>query len=220
MDVIVAQFPRFLHAAWLTLWMFLVVSAISTVLGAVLAVLAGVAGRWLSLPMHVFSWVFRGLPELIVLLACYLALPMIGMDLGSVGSALLAFTLIGTAFQYEIALAGLSAVDPRLVEASRALGMSWWLMTRRIILPQVLRTVVTPWATFLAGNVKSFALASAISVGEVMMITRQTMAISTQPFFLILFSGGIYAAMSTVLMVAEHFLKKLIDRRYGGMARG
>lgn len=220
MDVIVAQFPRFAHAAWLTLWMFLVVSAISTILGAALAVLAGAVGRWLSLPMSIFSWVFRGLPELVVLLACYLALPMIGLDLGSIGAALLGFTLIGTAFQYEIARAGLAAVDGRLIEASRALGMGWTLMMRRIILPQVARVVVAPWATFLAGNVKSFALASAISVGEVMMVTRQTMAISTQPFFLILFSGGIYAAMASAMMIAEHFLKKHIDRRYGDMARG
>lgn len=219
MDVIVAQFPRFVQASWLTLWMFAVVSILSTLLGGLLAIAADAAGRWLNAPMTIFSWVFRGLPELIVLLACYLALPMVGIDLGSIGAALLAFTLIGTAFQYEIARAGLAAIDRRLLEAARSLGMGWGLTMRRIVLPQAIRVVIAPWATFLAGNVKSFALASAISVGEVMMITRQTMSISTQPLSLILISGGIYAAMASALMVLEWLLRRGMDRRYGATGR-
>jgi His/Glu/Gln/Arg/opine family amino acid ABC transporter permease subunit len=219
MDVFLAQLPRFIDASWLTLWMFVIVSIISTILGALLAIAAGVAGRWLSGPMAVYSWVFRGLPELVVLLACYLALPMLGFDLGSVGAALLGFTLIGTAFLYEIARTGLAAIDPDLLQAARALGMGWSLTMRRVILPQAIRVVVTPWATFLAGYVKAFALASAISVAEVMMITRQTMAISTQPFFLILLAGGIYAAMASALMLLEYGLKRYLDRRYGTVGR-
>lgn len=219
MDVIVGQWPRFMAAAWLTIWMFAVVSLLSTLLGAALAIASSVAGRWLTAPLAIYSWVFRGLPELVVLLACYLALPLAGVDLGSIGAAILGFTLVCTAFQMEIFRAGLAAVDRRLFEAARALGMGWPLMMRRIVMPQVLRIVVTPWVTFLAGNVKAFALASAISVTEIMMVTRQSLAISSDPFTLILLAGAIYATIASVLMIGEVLLTRHMNRRYGDPAK-
>lgn len=215
MDVIVSQLPRFIDATWLTIWMFAVVTFVSTILGASLAILANAAGRGAGIPLAVYTWVFRGLPELVVLLFCYLALPTLGLDLGSIGSALLAFTLVGTAFQAEIFKAGLSAVDPRMIEAARALGMSWQLRLRRVVLPQVFRIVVPPWATFLAGNIKAFALASAVAVTEIMFVTRQSLAISRDPFTLILFAGVIYGAIASALMLLELVLTRHIIRRYG-----
>lgn len=215
MDVFIAQFPRFLDATWLTIWMFVLVTTISTLIGATLAVLAEWTGKPVSLPLSVYSWVFRGLPELIVLLGCYLALPAIGLDLGSVGSAILGFTLVGIAFQLEIFRAGLNAVDKRILEATRALGMSWWLTMRRVVLPQVVRIAMPAWATFLAGNVKIFAVASAVAVTEVMAVTRQAIAVSDQPFFLIMVAAGIYAAIASILMVLEAVLSRRFSTRYG-----
>ncbi|QQA41976.1 ABC transporter permease subunit [Pelagovum pacificum] len=192
--------------------MFLLITAIATALGLTLAVLTeGRRARLLS----VYTWVFRGLPELVVLLFCYLALPYLGVDLGSIGSALLAFVLIGIAFHAEIFRASLRSIDPRLREASRALGMGRGLALRRVVLPQMARIAVTPWATFLAGNVKMLSLASAISVGEVMMVTRQSLAISQDPLTLILFAGVVYATIASAVMVGETLLSGWMRRRYG-----
>lgn len=212
MDVLVAQLPRFVAATWLTIWLFVVTTALSTVIGAAVAILADTAGKVVAVPIAVYVWVFRGLPELVVLLACYLALPMAGVDLGAIGSAILGFTLIGIAFQAEIFRGGLASIDPRLLEGARALGMGRGLTLRRIVLPQVVRTVLPAWATFSAGNVKALAVASAISVSEVMAVTRQTLAISHQPFVLILLAAGIYAAIASAMMVLEIVAR----RRFAG----
>ena len=215
MDVLFQQWPRFMSALWLTVWMFTLVTIVSTLIGAALAILAERFGPVLGVPLRIYAWIFRGVPELVVLLICYLALPYLGLDLGSVGSAILAFTRIGIAFQSEIFRAGLASVDARMIEASRGLGMGWWLMTRRVIVPQVLRVSVPSWATFLAGNVKAFALASAVAVTEIMTVTRQTMAISKDPFTLILFAGFLYGAIASVLMVLEIVISRYLTHRYG-----
>ncbi len=218
MDVLATQMPRFLQAIWLTIWLFALIATVSTLLGLVLALFVnGPRGRH---ALSVYTWIFRGLPELVVLLFCFLALPRIGIDLGAIGSAFLAFVLIGTAFHAEIFRAGLAAIDPRLIETSRSLGMGRMLMLRRVIIPQLARISVTPWATFLAGNVKMLSLASAVSVGEVMMVTRQSLAISSDPMTLILFAGAVYAAMASVVMVAELLLSGLMRRRYGPINGG
>jgi His/Glu/Gln/Arg/opine family amino acid ABC transporter permease subunit len=215
MDVIFQQWPRFLNALWLTVWMFTLVTIVSTFIGAALAILAGRLGPVLAIPLSIYTWIFRGVPELVILLICYLALPYLGLDLGSIGSAILAFVLIGVAFQSEIFRAGLSTIDDRMIEAARGLGMSWWLMTRRVIIPQVLRVSVPSWATFLAGNVKAFALASAVAVTEIMTVTRQTMAISKDPFTLILLAALLYGAIASVLMVLEIVISRYLTHRYG-----
>lgn len=217
MDVLIRQFPRFLDAIWLTVWMFVVITAIATLLGLALALWA--EGRR-ARALNVYTWVFRGLPELVVLLFCYLALPYAGIDLGSVGSAILAFVLVATAFHAEIFRASLRAVDPRLTEAARSLGMSPALRLRRVVLPQMARIALTPWATFLAGNVKMLSLASAVSVGEVMMVTRQSLAISQDPLSLIVFAGAVYAAIASLVMIGETLIGGWMIRRYGPATGG
>jgi His/Glu/Gln/Arg/opine family amino acid ABC transporter permease subunit len=215
MAVIVAQLPRFAAATWLTIWMFAVVTVISTLVGAVLAIAADRVGRAVSVPLAVYCWVFRGVPELVVLLGCYLGLPAAGIDIGSIGAALLGLCLIGIAFQAEIFRGGLAAIEHRQFEAARSLGMTWRLTLRRVVLPQVVRIVLPAWTTFLAGYVKAFAVTSAIAVMEVMAVTRQLIAISNQPFLLILFASAIYAAIASALMVAELLLVRRFTRRYG-----
>jgi len=203
MDVIVAQFPLLCAATWLTIWMFVLVTAISTLLGAMLAVAADAFGAPVATPLAVYGWIFRGTPELIVLLACYLGLPALGINLDPVEAAILAFTLIGVAFQFEIFRGGLAGINRQQREAARALGMAWNVTMRRIVLPQVFAIVLPAWTTFSAGFIKAFAVASAISVAEIMGVTRRLMAISNEPFVLIAFAGAIYAAISSVLMIAE-----------------
>ncbi|MFC5737132.1 ABC transporter permease subunit [Sinirhodobacter huangdaonensis] len=218
MDVLITQMPRFLAAIWLTLWMFALIVAISTLAGLVLALLGARRGQGFGRVLSVATWLLRGVPELVVLLFCFLALPAAGLDLGANGSAILAFSLIGTAFIAEIFRAALSAVDPRLIEAARALGMGRFLRLLRVVLPLVMRTALTPWATYLAGAVKMLSLASAISVGEVMMVTRQSLAISTDPMALILFAGAVYAAIASIVMLLETGANRWLARR-GPMVR-
>lgn len=71
------------------------------------------------------------------------------------------------------------------------------------------------WATFSAGNVKALAVASAISVTEVMAVTRQALAISNQPFVLILLAAGIYAVIASALMLVEVVATRRFARRFG-----
>ncbi|WP_180902703.1 amino acid ABC transporter permease [Martelella soudanensis] len=221
MDVLVRQFPRFADAIWLTVWLFAVIAVISTLIGLVLALTwSGRPNAIFSRCLSIYTWIFRGLPELVVLLFCYLGLPYLGIDLGSIGAALLAFVLIGTAFHAEIFKAALSAVDPRLIETSRALGMGSGLRLRRVVLPQVIRIALSPWATFLAGNVKMLSVASAISVSEVMMVTRQSLAISNDPMALILFAGLVYAAIASMVMILEALANRFMIRRYGPVNTG
>jgi His/Glu/Gln/Arg/opine family amino acid ABC transporter permease subunit len=219
MDEILIHLPRYLNATWLTIWMFTVVMVASTAIGGVCAFLAETVMPLLRIPFGVYSWVFRGLPELVVLLFCYLGLPFLGIDLGAIGSALLGLIIVSVAYQYEIFRGGIAAIDTRQFEAARALGIPLGTVLRRIILPQVVMTIVRPWVTFAAGDVKGLSITSAVAVMEVMAVTRQTIAITEKPFLFILIAALIYGTIASALMVAELVISRRIERRYGVGAR-
>ncbi len=215
MDMIISLWPRFLDATLLTLAIFVIVSVMSTTIGLLAALATIGAGRWLSMVLAAYGWVFRGVPELVILLFCYLALPQLGLDLGPVGAAVLGFTLISTAYEIEIFKAGLAGVHRGQFEAARALGIPLPSALRRIVLPQVVRIVATPWITYATGSIKRISIASAVAVTEIMQVTKQAIAFSHQPFTLILFASALYATMASILMIAEIIAARRFKQRFG-----
>src|SRR5690606_41667161 len=67
-----------------------------------------------------YSWMFRGLPELVVLLFCFLALPQMGLRLTPIQSAVIGLALVASAYEYEILRGALTAVPAQQYEASRS----------------------------------------------------------------------------------------------------
>src|ERR671926_96296 len=61
------------------------------------------------------------------------------VTLGAVTSAIIALSLNEGAYMAEIVRAGIGSVDAGQVEAAKALGMTYPLTMRRIILPQAIR---------------------------------------------------------------------------------
>src|SRR5690606_9127911 len=141
-------------AIGLTLFLFVVPGLIGLVLGCVLSLIERRRIAAINVAIGTYSWTFRGLPELIVLLFCYLGLPQIGVTLSPLLAATLGFSLIAVAYQYEIIRAGILAVDRHQFVSADALGLPphriWW----RIIGPQALRIIAPPYLTYMAGALK------------------------------------------------------------------
>ena len=215
MDLIISLWPRFLDATLLTLGIFVIVSLMSTTIGLLAALTTIAAGRWFTVLLAAYGWVFRGVPELVILLFCYLALPQLGLQIGPIGAAVLGFTLISTAYEIEIFRSGLAGVHRGQFEAARALGIPLPSVLRRIVLPQVIRIVATPWITYATGSIKRISIASAVAVTEIMQVTKQAIAFSHQPFRLILFAAILYATMASALMIAEIVVARRFKRRFG-----
>ena len=76
--------------------------------------------------------------------------------------AIIALTLTYSAYVAEIYRAGIEAVHPSQVGASRSLGMSYGLTLRHVVLPQAVRTVVPPLLSAFIALQKDTALVSII----------------------------------------------------------
>jgi polar amino acid transport system substrate-binding protein len=120
-------------------------SVIGLVLGMSLAVSGISRSRWLRWPARVYTDIFRGLPEVVIILLIGLGVgPVVGSLTGNnpypLGIA--ALGLMATAYVGEIFRSGIQSVEPGQLEASRALGFSYTSSMRLVVVPQGVRRVL------------------------------------------------------------------------------
>lgn len=113
----------------------------------------------------------------------------------------------------EIVRAGIQAVPEGQTEASKALGMSWWKTMRRTVLPQAMRIIIPP-----TGN-EFISLLKTTSLVVVVPYTNELFGRSTDianalfdTIPLLLVAATWYLAMTSILMVGQHYLEQYFAR--------
>jgi polar amino acid transport system substrate-binding protein len=128
-----------------TLILTISASVIGLVLGMALAVAGISRARWLRWPARVYTDIFRGLPEVVIILLIGLGVgPVVGGLTGNnpfpLGIA--ALGLMAAAYVGEIFRSGIQSVEPGQMEASRALGFSYAASMQLVVVPQGVRRVL------------------------------------------------------------------------------
>ena len=114
--------------------------------------------------------IFRSIPDIVLIVVVYFALPYIGIQLESVPAVIVALSLLYGAYASEIFRAGIQSIQKIQLEASQSLGMTSLQTMRLIILPQAIRVVIPPFTSLLVGILKSTAIASVAATPE--LLTR------------------------------------------------
>jgi polar amino acid transport system substrate-binding protein len=143
----------------------LILTNSAIVIGLILGMALAIAGishsRWLRWPARVYTDVFRGLPEVVIILIIGMGVgPLVGglthnnpYPLGIVALGCMAAAYIG-----EILRAGIQSVDPGQLEASRALGFSYSTAMRLVVIPQGIRRVLPALVNQFISLLKASAL--------------------------------------------------------------
>jgi polar amino acid transport system substrate-binding protein len=143
----------------------LILTVSSSVIGLVLGMALAVAGisrtRWLRWPARVYTDIFRGLPEVVIILLIGLGIgPIVGGLTNSnpypLGIAALGLT--AAAYVGEIFRSGIQSVEPGQLDASRALGLSYHTAMRMVVIPQGVRRVLPALVNQFIALLKASAL--------------------------------------------------------------
>lgn len=127
----------------------LILTVSAAIIGLVLGMGLAVAGisrsRLLRWPARVYTDIFRGLPEVVIILLIGLGVgPIVGGLTGNnpfpLGIA--ALGLMAAAYIGEIFRSGIQSVEAGQLEASRALGFSYSSSMRLVVIPQGVRRVL------------------------------------------------------------------------------
>lgn len=199
-----------LGGAWTTLWLTTVSAMAGFVLGFALALLR-LSRPVLAWPARAYVWLFRGTPLLVQLIVIYTGLPLFGLKLSVVQSALLGLSLNEAAYLSEIIRAGLGAVPRGQRDAARALGLRRGQVMRLVTLPQALRVIVPPLGNSINGLLKTTSITSVISMEELLRRTQVLIQDRFQVLELFAVAALYYLAMTSVWEVVQHRL----ERRFG-----
>ncbi|WP_100963134.1 amino acid ABC transporter permease [Bosea sp. FBZP-16] len=211
-----AQFlPLLLQGLKFTILVTLGSLALSTVLGLVWALMrvSGVVPLVLVAKLVVNT--LRGIPILVQLFYIYFVFPEFGLALSALQAAILGLGIAYSAYQAENFRAGIEAIDHGQVEAAQSIGMGWFLMMRRVILPQAVKVVLPPYGNIMIMMLKDSSQASTITVAE---LTLQGSLLASSTFknmTVYTLVALLYLSMSLPLIAFVGWL----ERRFGKGAR-
>jgi polar amino acid transport system substrate-binding protein len=197
----------------------LILTISSSVIGLAVGMALAVAGisraRWLRWPARVYTDVFRGLPEVVIIL-------LIGLGIGPIVGGLThhnpyplgiaALGLTAAAYVGEILRSGIQSVESGQLEAARALGLSYRASMGLVVIPQGIRRVlpalVNQFIALLKGSALVYFLGLIAGQRELFQVGRdfnaQTGSLSP------LVAAGIFYLLLTIPLT---HLVNLVDNR-------
>ena len=144
LEIMRSSLPALLRGLMNTLLLSVMSIVCGTVAGLAISLLRLYAPKPIRLIAIFHIDIFRAMPMLVVLVLIYYALPFVGIRFTSWFSAVFAFSLVMSAYSAEVFRAGIEGVPRGQFESAAALGMSFPLVLRRIVLPQAMRAIIPP----------------------------------------------------------------------------
>lgn len=173
--------PFLLDGLVTTLLIALSVIVLGLTLGLALACLRSYQMRLLNVLILVFVDVFRSIPSLVILIVVYFGLPEYGIRMSGFAAIVLVLSLVMAAFAEEIFWAGITSVHKGQWEAGRSTGLTFTQTLFSIVLLQAVQMVIPPLTNKTISITKNTALASVISVSELLNQASSQQAIYANP---------------------------------------
>src|SRR5689334_18115246 len=163
----------------LTLFLTVYAGLISVPLGVLLAL-----GRRSRLPLVRFASVvfiefWRGVPIITVIFLASLLLPLImptGFDVDRLARAIIGLAFVIAAYMAEAVRGGLQALPEGQAEAAQALGLGYWRIQQKIVLPQALRIALPAMTNEFISLFKSTTLVLIVSLFDLLGIAQAALA--------------------------------------------
>lgn len=195
------------------------VAALAQVTALLIGLVIALIGRSPFAPLRVFAWIwvwiFRAIPTLLQLLFVWNALPQLIPPLRENWftpflAAWFTLALNESAYMAEIIRSGLNAVDRGQTLAGKTLGLRPVQIFRIVILPQMIRVIIPATGNEFITLLKLTALASVISLRELLTVTSQQVAVNFR--FAELYGAATvwYLAIVSVFIV----LQAQVERHY------
>ncbi len=157
---------------------------------------------------------FQGTPLLLQLFLVFFGTDMLGVPLSPWVAAALGLSMNAGAFLGEIWRGSLQAVPKTQLEAASALGLHYFPMMRRVVLPQALRIATAPTVGFLVNLVKSTSLAAIIGFVELTRAAQLLNNATFRPFTIFASVAVLYFLLCWPLTIASRKLETRMAAAY------
>jgi len=203
---IIASLPKLAQGALITLE----ISFGALIIGFTIGTMCGIMlhrnepGSWL---VRMYVGLLRGTPMLIQIAFFYYVLSMMGLGLSALTCAIIAIGLNSSAYITEVIRSGVASVDQGQIDAAYTLGIPQSDITRSIILPQAIRTVLPALGNEIVTLVKDSSLASVIGVMELYNQGRSIISTTYDPLSMYVAIAIMYLCITTAISYIMQYIE-------------
>ena len=226
--ILVVYWPKLVAGALMTLKLTFMGAFLAGLLAPLLALFRLNGGPLAQFPLRIYVSFARGTPLLAQMFLIYYGSgqfrPLL-QDIGLWGffrdpfnCALLAFVLNSTAYQTEILRGGLMGVAQGEIEAARAVGMGRLTTLRRVVFPHAYRIAWPALGNEIILLMKASALASVVTVFDLMGQTRAVFA-RTFDFSVYIWAAVLYLCLTAAFVMIWRILETRLSPHIHGSRR-
>jgi His/Glu/Gln/Arg/opine family amino acid ABC transporter permease subunit len=215
LSIIWNNLPLFLAGARMTLFIVLIAFIAGMGIGSAAAVAALSPWRPLAWLVSGYVALMRGIPFIVLLFLIHFGLPSAGIRSPALVNGIVALSFFAGAYYTEIIRACVRALPKGQWESARAIGMSPWSATRRVIVPQILAPMVPPVVNCTMTMIKESSVISSITVAELTFSGLVVQGNTFAPFEVFFAVAIIY----WIICASFATLAKLFESRLAGTRR-
>jgi len=213
-ELMIETFPKLLSGLNLTIQLVTISLFIGFCLAIGLALLRLSNNTFLSFFAKTYVFYFRGTPLLVQIFLIYYGIAQFeiiretfvwSFFKEAYWCGILALTLNTCAYSSEIIRGGIQSVPFGQIESAKSVGMSRFLLYRRIILPIAFRQALPAYGNEIILMVKATSLVSTITLMEVTGIARLIIAKTFSPVEVFIVAGLIYLTINFIITRLVNF---------------
>lgn len=168
------NFQRLLEGLWVTINISLVSVIISIFLGIILGMIMTSKQPVIQIVTKIYLEFIRVMPQLVLLFLVYFgATRAFNINLSGEVSAIVVFSLWGTAEMGDLVRGALQSIPKHQYESGLSIGLTSFQIYRHIIIPQTIRRLLPLSLNLVTRMIKTTSLIVLIGVVEVVKVGQQ-----------------------------------------------
>jgi octopine/nopaline transport system permease protein len=204
-NLVLSSLPELAVGLGITIQLTVITVLAGILIAMPFGVLRASSRKRYAMPIWAYTYFFRGTPLLIQLFLIYYGLAQFKAIRTSFlwpllregyWCCLIAFTLNTVAYTIEIIAGAIRNVPHTDIEAAKSMGMSQWLVLRRITIPVAIRIMFPAYTNEVIFILQSTSLASLVTVLDLTGIARVIIARTFSPYELFITIALIYLGLT------------------------
>ncbi|MDO4458903.1 MAG: amino acid ABC transporter permease [Clostridia bacterium] len=218
-SILLESFPKILMAG---IKVTIPLTVISFVLALFISVVVAMI-QYADVPVlkHIcrfYIWLIRGTPMLVQLFVVFYGLPGVGISLEAFPAAILVLAFNEGAYMAESVRGALESVPVGQLEAGECVGLSYFQIMYRIVLPQAFRVAFPALSNSLISMVKGTSLVTTVTITEMLQTAKIINSRYYQPMGLYCEVALVYLMFCSVLTLLQRVVEKKLNS-YGGRSK-
>jgi polar amino acid transport system permease protein len=199
---VLAQWPLFLHGAWLTIKLSAAATLLGLLIGTLCAIGRGSRNRGVARACGIYVEAIRNTPLLVQIFLVYFGLASIGLKVPAFVAAVLAMVINVGAYTTEIMRAGIESIHRSQLEAAECLALSraqiYWHVILRPAMERVYPALTSQFVLLMLAT----SITSQISAEELTATANLVQSDTYRSFEVYMIVAVVYLALSALYRFA------------------